>query len=312
MKKSLICFALVFAIILSFPAYAKSAGNVRTAKNSKAVKKTKASKKSKTAKKKKIPANKKRSRLEVHFINVGEGDCILICSKMKAMIIDFGVGSNKKKICAYLKKQGVYQLEYAVATHPHVDHMGSMPYVINNIPVKKVMMTDYYRDISYYHKTIAVCKKKKIPIHIPHSGETCKLGNKVFLQFLAPNSTSYERLNNYSLVIRLTYGKTSFLLTGDAEKPSEEEMIEKYGSRLKSDVMKLAHHGGWHATSDEFLDVVKPDRVVLSTGPNSVGLPSQSVIEKLKKRKIPCYRTDKHGTVVAFSDGKTIKWKKER
>ncbi|ERM92882.1 ComEC/Rec2 family competence protein [Caldanaerobacter subterraneus] len=247
------------------------------------------------------------SKLVVSFIDVGQGDSIFIKTPSdKTMLIDAGTPEMGERVVNYIKKQGVRKIDVLVGTHPHTDHIGGLPEVIQNFDISKFYMPKVTTTTSAFENVLKAAKAKKLPIYVAKAGVTLYLGTEIEAKMLAPNSSYYEDLNNYSAVIKITYGDTAFLFTGDAEKESEREMLnENYN--LKADVLKVGHHGSSSSSSWSFLKEVRPKYAVISCGKNNeYGHPHRETLEKLSELGITVYRTDECGTIVAVSDGKTV------
>ncbi|WKV09668.1 ComEC/Rec2 family competence protein [Thermoanaerobacterium sp. CMT5567-10] len=245
--------------------------------------------------------------LKVYFIDVGQGDSIFIKSPDgKTMLIDAGVPEMGKKVVDYIKSLGVKKIDILVGTHPHEDHIGGMDYVINNFDIGKFYMPKVTTNTKTFEYVLNAAKNKGLKIDVAKAGVSLDLGPEVSAKMIAPNRTKYDDLNEYSAVIKLNYGDTSFLFTGDAEAESEKEMINQ-GYDLKSDVLKIGHHGSYTSTTAAFLDAVDPEYAVISCGKgNDYGHPHSVTLKKLKARNIPVYRTDECGTIVATSDGHSV------
>lgn len=246
-------------------------------------------------------------KLVIHYINVGQGDSMLLQSNGKNLLIDAGPRSNKDNLLKYLKKTGIKKLDYIVATHPHEDHIGAMRYVIDKYGVKekmfapkKISATASYKEMV---KAISNANKKII---VAKAGVSFTLGDAVFCEMLAPSSNSYDNTNDYSAVIKVTFGKTSFLFTGDAEKTSEREILEN-NPGINVDVLKIGHHGSMTSTTDNFLEAVSPRIAIISCGNNNeYGHPHDGTLQKLKENNITIFRTDFDGNIVLESDGNKI------
>jgi len=251
------------------------------------------------------PVSITNNGFEVHFIDVGQADSILIQSKGSAMLIDAGNNADADLVVNYLKKQGIKKLDYVIGTHPHEDHIGGLDAVINTFDIGKLYMPKVTHTTKTFKDVIKAVKNKGLKISAPVVGDTFKLGDaKVII--LAPNSDKYKDLNNYSIVVKIIYGDISYLFTGDAEDISEREMIENRLD-LSADVLKVGHHGSHSSTTDEFLNKVKPKYAVIMCGKdNDYGHPHKETMDKLKQRRIQVYRTDESGTIVSVSDGKNI------
>lgn len=245
--------------------------------------------------------------LKVHFLDVGQADAILIEAPAgKKMLVDAGNNDDEKELLSYLHRQGVQELEAVVGTHPHEDHIGSLDAVINNFPVKKVYLPKVVHTTKTFEDLLLAIKKNNLKITYAKGDMTIPLDPQLKIEILAPNSKEYEELNDYSIVLKITFGKTSLLLTGDAERTSEEEMIER-GYDLKADVLKVGHHGSSSSTSQPFLQKVRPRFAVISVGKNNdYGHPHKETLSRLKKAGVKILRTDEHGHILCVSDGEKI------
>lgn len=248
--------------------------------------------------------------LKVHFLDVGQGDSILITTGSDAMLIDVSDRDSGSVVVNYLKKQGVERLKYLILTHPHADHIGGAAEVINAFEIEKIIMPKAEHTTKTFENLLVTIRSKGMKITTPVPGDEYELGSSRF-KILAPNSSNYESLNDYSVVIRLTFGNTAFLFTGDAESTSESQILSK-NFEVKSDVLKVGHHGSASSTSERFLKSVSPKYAVISVGKgNSYGHPTQEVLERLNSYGVKVYRTDEVGTIVATSDGANITFDKE-
>ena len=245
------------------------------------------------------------NQLKVHFIDVGQADSILIQQGNNAMLIDAGNNEDSETVKNYIAKQGIKKLDYVIGTHAHEDHIGGLDYVINNFEIDKIYMPKATSNTKTFEDVVTAIKNKEMKITTPVPGDSFKLG-EADCKILAPNSASYKDLNNYSIVIKVTYKNNSFMFTGDAEAISETEMLNK-GFDVKADVLKVGHHGSSSSTSDEFLKKVSPKYAVISAGKdNDYGHPHKEIMKKLKDSGIAVYRTDESGTIIFTSDGNNI------
>ncbi|MBM7581537.1 competence protein ComEC [Caldicoprobacter guelmensis] len=253
----------------------------------------------------KVPGSNSERGLAVHFIDVGQADSILITMDGAAMLIDAGNNEDSQLVVDYIKARGITTLEYVIATHPHEDHIGGMDAVIKSFEVKHIIMPKVESNTRTFEEMLKAISNKGLKITPPVPGTVYPLGKAEFV-VLAPNSKRYENTNDYSVVVKLRYGGTSFLFTGDAGFESENEMVEK-GYDLQSDVLKVGHHGSAYSTSKKFLQAVQPQIAVISVGKgNDYGHPAPETIQKLKQVGAKIYRTDERGTIVITSDGEKI------
>jgi len=244
--------------------------------------------------------------LQVHFLDVGQGDATLMFQDEHAMLIDGGDNLYGWQIVDYLNYLGIEHLDYVIATHPDSDHIGGLDTVLENISCDRVLMPDVEKDTITYQSVIDVMGEQKIERISPKPGEEYTLGTAVFT-ILAPND-SYDNANDNSIAIRLVHGGNSFLFIGDAESQSEADML-KSGRLLTSDVYKVAHHGSSGANSELFLLAVNPAYAVISCGENNdYGHPHSEVLNRLRLLGTKVYRTDEQGTIVAVSDGGEIRF----
>lgn len=243
-----------------------------------------------------------------HIIDVGQGDAILIRTPEGDMLIDAGTNSSEDELKAYLDGQGVTLLKWAVFTHPHEDHIGGADMVLANYKVDTVIIPDKEATTKVYERMMDGIESNGSTLLIAEPDYSFTLGGVTFT-LLAPNGTGYKDLNNYSVVVRADYGTTSALFTGDAEDVSENEMLSRYGSSglLDVDLLKVAHHGSDSSSTEAFLKAVSPAWAVISVGEgNTYDHPKAVTLEKLDRLGIPYLRTDREGSIVFTTDGKTL------
>lgn len=245
----------------------------------------------------------------VHFIDVGQGDAELIMtSDGKTVLIDSGTPESRTVLTGYLKEQGVKKIDYFVLTHPHADHIGGAAAVLDAFDVVNVIMTDAPTTISTYKKVLQKIDEKDCGVIFAEAGKEYSLG-EAKITILGPVSDYSDDLNNTSIVLRLTYGRTAFMFTGDAEKKAEQDMLTKFpASYFRADVLKLGHHGSSNSTSDGWFFAVSPEYAVISCGRNNdYGHPHREILSLLKKNGTTYFRTDTDGSIVMSSDGESVK-----
>ena len=248
-----------------------------------------------------------------HYIDVGQGDAILIMSKAGNILIDSGdIDSDSQKAFRnYLEAANVQSFEYVIFTHPDADHIGSADYVIENYLVKNVIMPSCQATTNVYERLMSAIDAKDVNLILigengEPSGYSFYLGS--MLNTVIAPTKSFDDANQMSIVLKSTYGETSFMFTGDAEDKSEKEILSTWSAGdLKCDVLKVGHHGSSSSTTKAFLSAVSPKIAVISCGEgNDYGHPSREVLERLEAAGVTVYRTDVLGTIVLKSDGKTV------
>lgn len=247
------------------------------------------------------------NKMLVHYIDVGQGDCILIQVNNKNLLIDSGPKSDKKKFLNYLNSLNLKKLDYVIATHPHEDHIGNMANVINSYKITDFYAPKIQSNTKTFENMVDALKSKKLKINVIKRGtSTINLGNNTRVTIFSPTKNDYENLNNYSPVMKIEYGKTSFLFTGDAQNDIEKEILSN-NDDISADILKIGHHGSSTSTSENFLKKVNPSIGVISVGEGNVyNHPNDDILERLKKNEITIYRTDTNGTIILSSDGKSI------
>jgi competence protein ComEC len=245
-------------------------------------------------------------QMKVYFLDVGQGDSILIQTAEKEnILIDAGGRDAAETVVKDLKDKGVKSLEAVIATHPHEDHIGGMVAVLKEFPVKKFYMPKATANTRVFTDLLKTLKAQKIPVQTVQAKDTLPL-QKVTAVFLSPQGKKYEDLNNYSAVLKVTDRKNSFLFMGDAESLAENEIL-KAGFNVQAQVLKVGHHGSKSSTNTTFLKAVKPTYAVISLGKNNdYGHPHSQTLKKLAKYQVEVYRTDQKGTILIVSDGEKI------
>ncbi|MBB5265348.1 competence protein ComEC [Catenibacillus scindens] len=246
----------------------------------------------------------------VHFIDVGQGDSILIESGGQTMLIDAGTNESGAEVLNYLKAQQITHLDWVIGTHPHEDHIGGLDDIILAVDTDRVMMPPKEHTTKTFEDVLDAVMEKDLSLTEPVIGDTYPLGDARFT-VLGPAKDYGDDLNNWSVVLLLTCGDTSFLFTGDAEVEAEEDILAS-GLAIDADVLKVAHHGSDTSTSDAFLSAVSPDYAVISVGQdNDYGHPCQVTLDRLETAGADIFRTDLMGTVIAYSDGTHLSFSAE-
>lgn len=245
------------------------------------------------------------SAMEVHFIDVGQGDSTLIICNGEAMLIDAGDDSKGTAVQLYLKKRNVSELKYVIATHPDSDHIGGLDVILTKFDCDTVIMPELQKDSNAFQDVQTAMQYKNLSNTKPVVGTSYILGDARFT-IIAPNRDYGEETNDWSVGLLLSYGQNRFLFTGDAGLEAEKDMMAN-GMSLQADVYKVAHHGSRHSVSEEWFDAINPDYAVISCGEgNSYGHPHSETLNQLRSRDIQVYRTDEQGSVIAYADGQNI------
>ena len=240
--------------------------------------------------------------LSVYFIDVGQGDCIYINQGEYNMLIDAGNNEDGEKLVSYLKSLNVNGFDYVIGTHPHEDHIGGMDDIINNFEIDNYYMPDKLSTTKTFEDVLDALDAKGLSYNVPKIDDEFKLGDATFKVIYSGDDTN--DINDSSIVLKMTYGDNTFLFTGDATSNVEEIILNK---DIKSDVLKVAHHGSSYSSTTEFLDKVDPKYAIISVGKNnSYNHPASITLQKLSNRDIKVYRTDLDGTIIFTSDGTNL------
>lgn len=252
-----------------------------------------------------MPSSSDDSTLAVCFIDVGQGDCEFIqFPNGECMLIDSGEKENSEKVIETVRAFGYGKIDYVVATHPHTDHIGGLAEVIDAFDIGEVYMPKVSASTKTFENLLIAIQNKNLQIHTAKAGVTVIDDGMLEVKFLSPVKSSYDDLNNYSAVLKVTYGRDSYLFTGDAESPVENELLENAYFELDSDILKVAHHGSRTSSTEEFLFAVSPDYAVVEVGKgNSYNHPHTETIEKLESIGAEILRTDEKGTITVKSGG---------
>ncbi len=246
-------------------------------------------------------------KLKVSFLDVGQGDSILLSSDDEFVLVDAGEKEYGETVLDYIKSQGARSLKYVIATHPHSDHVGGLSAVINGIECENFITSETDQSTTTWLNVLRAVDKNDVNYIDSQPGSTYSFGEAEFT-VLAPLSDGYEGYNNYSVVIKATCSNISYLLCGDAETISEKEML-KAKEDLSADVIKLGHHGSSTSSSKAFIKAVNPSFAIISCGKNNdYGHPHKETIKTLNDFNITYYRTDEVGTIVSVTDGTYLKF----
>jgi beta-lactamase superfamily II metal-dependent hydrolase len=242
--------------------------------------------------------------LTVHFVDVGQGDSILVQFAGKNILVDGGESDMGSRVVSYLKSHNVSSLDLVVSNHPHSDHIGGLVAVLKSIPVRQVLDSGEPHISQTFENFLTLIEQKDIPFKVAKRGQVINLDPLLKIEVLNPPKAHFkDDLNDNSVVLRVTYGNVSFLLTGDAEKEAENSLLSSnYG--LDSDVLKVGHHGSSSSSTSAFLQVVSPEVSVIEVGKgNDYGHPSSATLKALKNAGSAVYRTDLNGNIVVTTDG---------
>ncbi len=242
--------------------------------------------------------------LTVHFIDVGQADCILLLCDGQSMLIDGGNVEDSDLVVSYLQDQGITKLDYVVNTHAHEDHVGGLPAVLAVYETEHLWCpvdeydSDCFADFLYY------ADQQELELLCPDPGDLYALGSTQ-ITVLGPVRDDYDT-NNSSIILRADYGQTSFLFSGDAELEAETDVLDA-GFDIACTVMKAGHHGSDTSNSYRWIREADPAYVVISVGTdNSYGHPHEAAMSRFRDADLTVYRTDLQGHIVCTSDGTDV------
>jgi competence protein ComEC len=247
------------------------------------------------------------AQVKVHFIDVGQGDCTLVMSHGEAMLIDSGERDDSDRVIKYLKEQGITKLSCIIVTHPHTDHMGEMPDILKAFKTDKFIMPkvpdNMVPTIMRYEKMLKQIKNQGLEISWSSNSEF-RLGDAVINTYTPKGQ--FEELNDYSTVVKISCGSRKFLITGDAEKEEESDLLAQRFD-FRADVLKVPHHGSYKGTTSELLKAVGAQYAVICCGKNNdYGHPHDSTLKRIKKFISSVYITKDNGDIVFTTDGKSL------
>ena len=253
----------------------------------------------------------KDGEIVVRFLDVGQGDSeLILLPDERVMLIDGGDTFCSEEIVAYLEDQGIEKIDYIVATHPHADHIGGLDDVLSSFEVGKIILPEIGEsDIPttvVYERFLNAITVNGCEAVRAEGGLTLIDEEALEIECLGPISSNYGDLNEYSAIIKLTYGGVSFLFMGDATEDNEKELLNICAD-LDADVLKVGHHGSSTSSSARFLNAVTPDYAVISVGEgNRYGHPHNEALKRISDRKIKTYQTMDDGTIEMKCDGETV------
>lgn len=248
-----------------------------------------------------VPAE---DRLVVRFIDVGQGDCTLITCGGQSLLVDGGPSDSSSKIYSILKRLEISNIDYVVATHPDADHIGGLSGALTASTCGAFYCSTQASDTKTFESLLARVERQGFSVQVPAAGDSFALGGAT-VTFVGPVAHDPESENNNSLVLRVVFGSTSFLLTGDAEEEEERSLVAARVD-LRADVLKVAHHGSSSSSTTAFLRKVNPSYAVISVGENNYGHPTSATIGRLESVGAQILRTDESGSVIMTSDGASI------
>lgn len=242
--------------------------------------------------------------LNVHFVDVGQGDAVIVqAPNGRAMLIDGGNWGKGQEVVQYNRSLGIDQLEYVVATHPDADHIGGLIAVLNSIKIKNFIDSGKEHTSETYEKMLSLIETKHIPYIVPNIGDQLKLDEEMQIEVLNVNSTASDN-NDASIVLKLTYGEVSFLLMADAESNVENQL--RVTKDVRATVLKIGHHGSNTSSSKSFIQAVQPEVAILSyANDNEYGHPHAETIENLREIQSKIYGTGESGTITVTTNGTT-------
>ena len=242
-------------------------------------------------------------QIYVHFIDVGQGDAALVQTKDGNLLIDAGTADSIDKLTAYIDALGIDSIAYAIFTHPHADHIGGAAALLEKYDFDCVILPDAVSTSRTFERMMEAIERETCEVIEGKAGVTFSLG-ETQVELLAPVFLDADDLNNASIVAKVSYGTVEFLFTGDAEKSSEADILDKSAHRLDSDILKVGHHGSSTSSSKDFLTAVTPEVAIISAGVyNEYGHPHAEVLTSLASLGTTVYRTDKCGDIIVQTDG---------
>ena len=247
------------------------------------------------------------STLSVHYIDVGQADCILLETEGKFMLIDGGNKDDSQLVVTYLEQQGVQELEAVICTHAHEDHVGGLPAVLAVYPTKAVYAPTKTYSSKIFDSFLYYVDQQGLDVTIPAPGQLLTLGDMI-ITVMGPVQ-SYADPNNTSIVLSAFYDDVRFIFTGDMETDAENDMLDYWGEQIDWDstVLKVGHHGSSTSSGYRFLYETDPEYAIVSVGKdNSYGHPHSEILSRYADAGIPLFRTDELGHIIVTADGSDV------
>lgn len=246
--------------------------------------------------------NESSSNLKIYFVDVGQADCILINDNNEYSLIDAGNNEDGEKLVKYFKDLGITKFKYVFGTHAHEDHIGGMDNIIENFQIEHFYMPDAITTTRTFEEVLDVLEEKSIAFETPKEDENLTFSDTDFKVLHVGKDK--KDLNDTSIVLKLTYKNTSYLFMGDATSSVEKDILDK---DIKSDVLKVGHHGSQYSSTISFLKKVSPKYAIIEVGKNnSYNHPKEVTLKKLEDLGTKIYRTDEDGTIILTSDGENM------
>ena len=236
----------------------------------------------------------------ISFIDVGQGDsCLIQAGKNGNVLIDGGDEGNGKSLIAYFNNQNVSKLNAVFVSHFHNDHVtGILELLDLNFPIECLYISKHQSNTEIEDELLSKAKTKNIPVFRLQEKDEITLGKARYLVISQEPYENEDKINNMSMVLHISYGKTSALLTGDLESDAASRLATNPQKNIKANILKVPHHGGISSVSEELISHCDPDYAIISVGENNYGNPSPKMLSCFSKRSIPVYRTDRDGTIV--------------
>ena len=222
--------------------------------------------------------------LMLNMIDVNQADCFLLVQDDEVALIDCGMIITAKEVVEYIESLGITKIDYVFGTHPHEDHWGGMYEILTKFEIGKIIIPKVKKgDVTadWYIKTMEKIKKDNFEVEYAKVGQIYNLGDTI-IKVIGPISQPEENINNYSTVLKVSFGEMDIIMTGDAEKEVEKEILET-GENIDAEILKVGHHGSRTSTTTKFLEAIEPEYALISTG-NRYGHPNETTMEKLDWR----------------------------